>query len=162
MNEQELLNRIAELEQQLAEALYQVSPDRAVVLGEGVDTDWTGSAERFREEYGLRAPFVLYAGRRSRAKNTHVLTSFFGRYRRDHQVDLDLVLIGSGDLSTITAEEYHIHDLGFVPLQDKHDAYAAASVLCQPSIHESFSLVIMEAWLASRCAFSTGCCFSKA
>ena len=33
-------------------------------------------------------------------------------------------------------------------MQDKHDAYAAALALCQPSLNESFSLVIMESWLA--------------
>jgi glycosyltransferase involved in cell wall biosynthesis len=33
-------------------------------------------------------------------------------------------------------------------MQDKWDAYAAASVLCQPSTRESFSLVMMEAWVA--------------
>jgi glycosyltransferase involved in cell wall biosynthesis len=38
-------------------------------------------------------------------------------------------------------------DLGFVPARDKFDAYAAALALCQPSLLESFSLVMMEAWL---------------
>jgi glycosyltransferase involved in cell wall biosynthesis len=28
------------------------------------------------------------------------------------------------------------------------DAYAAARLLCQPSVNESFSIVVMEAWLA--------------
>lgn len=41
-------------------------------------------------------------------------------------------------------------DLGFVPIQDKYDAYAAAELLCQPSKHESFSYVIMESWLCER------------
>ena len=43
-----------------------------------------------------------------------------------------------------------IIDLGFVDAQDKYDAYAAAELLCQPSKHESFSLVIMESWLNER------------
>jgi alcohol dehydrogenase (cytochrome c) len=30
----------------------------------------------------------------------------------------------------------------------KYDAYAGANLLCQPSLHESFSIVLMEAWLA--------------
>ena len=40
-----------------------------------------------------------------------------------------------------------ILDLGFLPVQDKYDAYAAASIFCNPSANESFSLVIMESWL---------------
>ena len=46
--------------------------------------------------------------------------------------------------------EKDVHDLGFVDLQDKFDAYAAAELLCQPSKNESFSLVIMESWLCER------------
>jgi glycosyltransferase involved in cell wall biosynthesis len=34
-----------------------------------------------------------------------------------------------------------------VPRQDKYDAFAAAALFCMPSVHESFSLVIMESWL---------------
>jgi len=40
-----------------------------------------------------------------------------------------------------------ILDLGFVPLQDKLDALAAATVFCLPSINESFSIALMESWL---------------
>jgi len=41
-----------------------------------------------------------------------------------------------------------IVSLGFLPVQEKYDAYAAALALCQPSLNESFSIVIMEAWAA--------------
>jgi glycosyltransferase involved in cell wall biosynthesis len=40
-----------------------------------------------------------------------------------------------------------VYDLGFVPEQDKQDAYAAATVFSQPSVNESFSIVLMEAWI---------------
>ena len=43
-----------------------------------------------------------------------------------------------------------MYDLGFVDIQDKYNAYAAAELLCQPSLMESFSIVIMESWLAER------------
>ena len=43
-----------------------------------------------------------------------------------------------------------IIDLGYVPIQDKYDAYGAAAVFCQPSKNESFSIVIMESWLCER------------
>jgi len=38
-------------------------------------------------------------------------------------------------------------DLGFVSRQDKYDAYGGAELFCQPSVMESFSIVIMESWL---------------
>jgi glycosyltransferase involved in cell wall biosynthesis len=51
-----------------------------------------------------------------------------------------------------------IHDLGFVPLQDKYDAYAAAALLCNPSLQESFSLVVLEAWVVGTPALVHGHC----
>ena len=38
-------------------------------------------------------------------------------------------------------------DLGDVDVQERQDAYAAADLFIQPSVHESFSIVLMEAWL---------------
>ena len=48
--------------------------------------------------------------------------------------------------------------MGFVDIQDKYDAYGAAEFLCQPSDHESFSLVIMESWLCNRPVLVNGKC----
>lgn len=39
-------------------------------------------------------------------------------------------------------------DLGFVPESEKHDAMAASLAFVHPSVNESFSIVIMESWLA--------------
>ena len=52
----------------------------------------------------------------------------------------------------------NIIDLGFVDIQDKYDAYAAAEFFCNPSQMESFSIVIMESWLAGRPVLVNGKC----
>lgn len=44
----------------------------------------------------------------------------------------------------------NIIDLGYVSQQDKYNAMSASEFLCQPSLNESFSLVIMESWLCKR------------
>ena len=54
------------------------------------------------------------------------------------------------------AEE--VIDLGYLPEQDKHDAYAAATLFVQPSAVESFSIVLMEAWLQGTAALINGEC----
>ena len=36
-------------------------------------------------------------------------------------------------------------DLGDVSVQERQDAYAAADLFVHPSVHESFSIVLMEA-----------------
>ena len=75
---------------------------------------------------------------------------YFGEYKRRNSSGLKLVLIGGGKIDIPKEYKHEIIDLGFVDLQDKYDACAAAEFLCQPSKNESFSLVIMESWLCSR------------
>lgn len=147
-----------EAEQRLANSLYGLPSSRSILLGEGVDTDWDSDADDFLKQYRLATPFILYAGRKGQGKNVNTLVDYFQRYRRSHQKDVSLVLIGSGTLENSGKQDHHVHDLGFVPVEDKYNAYAAATILCQPSLHESFSLVIMEAWLAGTPVLAHGAC----
>ena len=134
----------------LAHKLYRLDKVKNAVLGEGVDTDLSGNSERFREKYGINEPFILYAGRKDKTKNVDLLVRYFERYKKENLSDLQLVMIGPAQIDIPTSICADVHDLGFVPLQDKYDAYTAAHMLCQPSKNESFSLVIMESWLAGR------------
>lgn len=134
-------------EGRLAAALFPAPPTQhREVIGAGVDIDWDCSAERFRETTGISGPFMLYAGRREPGKNTPLLLEYWRRYwAADGRArGAHLVMIGSGE---IDAPEGVI-DLGFVSTQQKADAFAAAAVSCMPSLHESFSITLMESWLA--------------
>lgn len=148
----------AEAERRLLVTLYNLSPERSVVVGIGIDTDWTTNPAAFLSRYGLSKPFILYAGRKESGKNVDTLVQYFRRYRRSRTGDVDLVLIGSGSLEQKITRGDGIYDLGFVSVTDKHNAYGAATVLCQPSLHESFSLVIMEAWQAGTPVLVHGNC----
>ncbi len=138
----------AELE--LARRLYRLERSEPLILGEGVDSDWQGDPQRFRRKFGLEGPFVLYAGRKDAGKNVPLLARYFAEFvsRGLGPPGLKLVMIGNLPAPVPPGAEDVICDLGFVERQDKYDAYAAASVLVQPSLMESFSLVIMESWLA--------------
>lgn len=129
-----------------------------MVLGEGVDTDFEPDADRFRQKYNIKKPFMLYAGRREQGKNTPLLIDYWQRYKLESMQDVVLVLIGSGSVKISPSAQSHILDLGFVSPQDKYDAYAAASVFCMPSVNESFSIVIMESWLAGTPVLVNGQC----
>ncbi|MCB9422039.1 MAG: glycosyltransferase family 4 protein [Ardenticatenaceae bacterium] len=137
-------------EKELADTLYPDSGKQIrAVIGEGVNTDWQGNGNRFREKYRLdNTPFVLYAGRRDAGKNTPQLIHYWQHYLQAAPHTEKLVLIGPGEISIPADAQDNILDLGFISMQDKYDAYAAATLLCQPSLNESFSLVIMESWLA--------------
>lgn len=141
----------------LANKLYNLN-NRQIVLGEGIDMGFESNPGRFREKYGIKTDFILYAGRKEAGKNVPLLIDFFSRYNKHRKNELKLVLIGSGTIKISSENKNDIIDLGFVPLQDKYDAYAAATFLCQPSLNESFSIVIMESWLCKSPVLVHGDC----
>lgn len=137
----------------LAKRLFNLEHVVTDVLGEGIDTEWcaTCNAKRFRVKYGIEGDFILYAGRKDAGKKADELLNFFCKYTENcASRKLKLVFIGGGHLDIPDHCKERIYDLGFVSVDDKHDAFAAATFLCNPSWVESFSLVIMESWLAKR------------
>jgi glycosyltransferase involved in cell wall biosynthesis len=142
-------------EQTLAEKLGVRHP-AARLVGFGLDS-FPAEGERFRRRFGLSGPFLLYAGRLDPAKNVLQLLFYFLAYRQTRPgAPLKLVLAGSGPLPV--PDHPDIVPLGFLPSGDLHDAYAAATALCQPSLVESFSIVLMEAWLAGTPVLVHGHC----
>lgn len=146
-------------EMRLAQRITGLGGENFYLLGEGIDTNISGDAARFRRRWGIREPFLLYAGRKSEQKNLPLLVGYFARLRMSRlDLPLKLVLMGSGSLPLPPALARDVVDLGYVPPQEKYDAYAAASVLVQPSLMESFSLVLMEAWLCGTPVLVHGGC----
>ena len=145
-------------EKELVSELYDTPREQIqMVVGEGVDSDFSADGERFRQKYGVAGPFLLYAGRREPGKNTPLLLNYWRQYRQEKETQAKLVLIGPGEIDFPVGQE-GIVDLGFLPAQDKYDAFAAADLFCLPSVHESFSLVIMESWLAGTPVVVNGQC----
>ena len=148
-----------EAEHRLVEKVFGAANGQfRAVIGEGVDADFTVDAERFRQKYGLDQPFLLYVGRKIAGKNIPLLVDYWSRYTQVNDTDMKLVLIGKGEVAIPPEASQHVVDLGFVPLQDKYDAYAAADIFCLPSVNESFSLVTMESWLAETPVLVNGRC----
>jgi glycosyltransferase involved in cell wall biosynthesis len=152
---------LTNVEVALAERVFGKSQNGQIrrVLGCGVDTDISGDGARFRHKHRLGdIPFVLYAGRRGSGKNTPLLLDYWRRYCRESGREVKLLLIGSGQVNIREEDRPYILDLGFVPGQDKYDAFAAATLFCMPSVHESFSIVIMESWLMATPVLVHGRC----
>lgn len=140
----------AEPEKILAERIFDVNRQKLITPGLGLDTKLVYDEDRFRAKYDIHDPFILYAGRKDVGKNIYALIRYFAEYKKRHETNLKLVLIGGGGVNIPKEIQKDVYDLGFVPIQDKYDAYGAALALCQPSKHESFSFVIMESWLCRR------------
>ncbi|OPY27212.1 MAG: D-inositol-3-phosphate glycosyltransferase [Methanocella sp. PtaU1.Bin125] len=133
----------------LAKKLYGTRGDNFTVVGVGVEGRDAYRPDRFREKYGITGPYVLYVGRKDRGKNVRLLIDHFRECRKAAGDDLRLVFIGGGDQRMVPKQEPFV-DLGYVDEDDKHDACAGALCTCLLSENESFSLVIMESWLAAR------------
>jgi len=139
-----------EPERDLGVEMFELPDYKIGVGGMGFEPAAEYDAARFRRTYKIKAPFVLYSGRREQGKNTPLLIEYFRTFKRYNRNDLKLVLLGSGELDLEPADRKYVLDLGYVSEQDKHDACAAATAFVQPSVNESLSIVIMESWLAGR------------
>jgi len=97
--------------------------------------------ERVRRVHGLDRPFVLFSGTVEPRKNLGRLLEAFDRL---DPVEADLVLVGPEgwreDLPATRARR-----LGFVSRVELDALYAAATIVCYPSLREGFGLPVLEA-----------------
>jgi glycosyltransferase involved in cell wall biosynthesis len=126
------------------------------VMAIGVTAPDDVAPDRFRRKYGIEGDFLLYSGRISEAKNVPELCHFFQRYRHEHPHPLKLVLTGKPHM-TLPADP-NIVPLGFVPTSDMFDALSAASIFVLPSLFESLSIIILQAWLVETAVVVNGHC----
>lgn len=126
------------------------------VVAIGLDAPADISPERFRQKYGIQGDFLLYSGRISEAKNIPELLDYFFRYQASHAEPLKLVLMGQAHIPVPVHPD--IIPLGFVSEQDKFDGLSAATVFVLPSLFESLSIVILEAWLMETPVLVNGRC----
>lgn len=139
-------------ERELARSLFAVPEEKTRVVGMGVEPPPGIRPEKFTRKFGIHRPFLLYAGRREDGKNTPLLIEYFRILQtlHDDPPRLDLVLVGSGPVSVPGRAGRFVIDAGYLEERQKWNAYGAAWAFCQPSINESFSIVLLESWLAGK------------
>ncbi|MBF0550037.1 MAG: glycosyltransferase [Deltaproteobacteria bacterium] len=94
--------------------------------------------------------YILCLGRKDPTKNTHLIINAFARFKERHPAsDLRLVFAGPGQLP-VGRVPNDVLDLGLVTEPEKEALLANCLALFQPSCHESYSRVIMEAWMHKR------------
>jgi len=131
-------------------------PLPGVVVGVGSDVPAKPVPDRFRQEFGIDAPFAVYVGRIDANKGCVELFDYFQRYVRSMAGDLHLVLIGKSILPI--PNHPRIHHLGFLTDQQKFDAMAASELLLMPSYYESLSMVTLEAWALGKPVLTNARC----
>jgi glycosyltransferase involved in cell wall biosynthesis len=144
-------------EKLLVDEIFALDPSRSAVVGGPIDCDLDSDPERFRKKYGIEN-FFLYAGRTDKGKGAELLVEYYGRYLDETRGTAKLLFIGGGEIAIPQRHRSAILKLGFLPVQDKYDAFGAAVALCVPSTMESFSIVTMESWLAGRPVIVNAAC----
>lgn len=143
---------ISEGEARLAARLYGPSMWRkGVVAGGGME-----AGEAVAAESPLSAPFILCLGRRDRTKNTDLLLRAFAAYRR-RGGKLQLALAGPGE---VAPGQDGVVDLRLVSEPVKAALLRDCRALLQPSINESYSRTMMEAWRNGRPVVVHGHCLA--
>jgi glycosyltransferase involved in cell wall biosynthesis len=109
--------------------------------------------ERFRLQKGLHDGFILYLGTLEPRKNIPALIDAYARLRRQYERCEKLVLAGSKgwmyDAIFTSIQRYGLESEvifpGFVPDEEQHLWYHAASVFAYPSLYEGFGIPVAEA-----------------
>lgn len=124
-----------------------VDKDRVRVVYNGVDEAF------FQDGPGgsldLPSSYVLYVGAANPRKNVEGVIAAFESYRRRHDTDLALVLIGPENklayADTAVEDVDHVHRLGYVSRPELVSAYRDADLFLFPSFYEGFGLPPLEA-----------------
>lgn len=154
-------------EKAFAEGLFSNERVPNLVLGMGIDVAKSADENRFREKFGIKGDYLLFAGRIEKNKGCGELIDHFIRYKdgcygkkgkkaaektaaeetankkfAENKEGLTLVLMGKSQMEIPQRED--IRFVGFVSDEDKYDGMKGAKVICLPSRYESFSISLLE------------------
>jgi glycosyltransferase involved in cell wall biosynthesis len=132
-------------ERELVERTYPVAERPQIVLGLGVGESLS-AGRRGADILGLGdRPYVVSVGRVDEHKGSKMLAAYFAEYKARHPGPLALVLVGPVSYQPDPHPDLVV--TGLVEEADKWDIVRDALVSISPSALESFSLVVIEAWV---------------
>jgi glycosyltransferase involved in cell wall biosynthesis len=134
-------------ERDLVTRTFPVGQLPSSVIGNAV-LERAGDTAVARRVLGLHPdePFILCVGRVEQRKGAHVLANMWRLYRSRHPRAPRLVVIGPVQEALEPDDDVVV--AGRKSETVKWGAMRAALVLVNPSAYESFSLVVLEGWLA--------------
>jgi len=133
-------------ERHFVEQAFAVGHRSQAVIGLGCDPV-SGGSDEARNAVGLGdRPYVLCLGRVDDGKGTGYLAEFFAAYKQARPGPLALVL--AGPVHDQPRQHPDIILAGRVDEATKWGLLRGATTLIAPSAHESFSIVLLEAWSA--------------
>lgn len=143
-------------ERDFALQTLQLNLPNTAVIGMGLNTP----PEHLPQIPISDTPTLIAISRLEPTKNLALLYEYVQRYV-DEGGQLKLQLMGTG--SFLPPEHPAFEQLGFLPQSEKLAYIKSSLAVCQPSLMESFSIVIMESWQMGRpvlvhkeCAVTSG------
>lgn len=130
-----------EAEKNMLWGLFDFQGKYQDTAGVGVEIPEVTENPGFHERFGLRPPYVLYAGRIEPGKGCAELFECFERFAESFP-DVGLALIGKRLMELPARPD--IRYLGFVSPEDKNLAMARAAVTVHPSHLESLCMAALE------------------
>lgn len=145
-----------------ASHLQTLRASRVEVIGCGMDADWADAANgiSLRQRHGLGdEPVIGFVGRQDELKGAPTLIAAMRLVWRQRP-EAVLLLAGQSahrDAATRTAlaalapeERRRVVEVNDFTDAEAPNVFAACDILAQPSVEESFGLVLIEAWMARR------------
>lgn len=132
-------------ERQLVQRLHAVAERPQIVLGLGVGDD-AGTGRPGGDVLGIGdRPYLVSVGRVDEHKGSSMLAAFFREYKSRRPGPLALALVGP--VAARIPPHPDVVVTGAVSEADKWDIVRDAAVSISASALESFSLVVLEAWV---------------
>ena len=158
------LEIVGSMFRQVKGCLFNARPEEALarsLYGEdllGGDVGMGFEFEQFEQKaepyFGdSETPYLLYLGRMETGKNAHVMLDYFVEGKESGVIaeELKLVIAGGGSFSDLERPDYEnredVLSLGRVSEEEKRGLLENTVALVQPSVNESFCIVMMEGWL---------------
>ena len=138
-------------------AAHGVDPSRVITTGMGPNASRSHDGRAFRAAHGVpeHAALVLYIGRKERYKGYIHLLDAAELVWRTHP-DAHFVFIGIPGFYSSVFDEFarytdeRIVDIERASAAERSAALDACDVFAMPSLHESFGIGYLEAWLHER------------
>lgn len=125
----------------------KTEPIPCEVMGTGIDVPHHVDTRKFRRQYGLDTPYLLYVGKVDEKQDCPMLLRYFMEYKRRWDSPLKLVLMGK--VQCRVPDHPDILPIGYVSEEEKYEGMAGAKLLLVPARQARIPISMLESMALS-------------
>lgn len=130
-------------EEKMCENIFGATISEHSIIGVGVELASPDTWNSVKDKYNLPDDYILYLGRVTYGKINSLLDDFIS-YKKIKKSSVKLVMVGGIDENIPTDIDSDIIFTGFVSEEEKSSIIENATILINPSLFESLSLLLIE------------------